>query len=1174
MRINRLELLRYGHFTDRILELPAGDPDIHIVFGPNEAGKSTALMALEDLLFGVPRTSALNFVHDYQAMRLGAEIHAGGETLNFRRRKGNKDTVLTPDDVPMPGGDGTLATYLAGANRDFFVRMFFLDHNRLREGGQEILAARDDVGQALFSAGAGLEGLRESLHAMNEQASALWAPRKAAHRLYYQAEEQLKAADAELRAHTVTERDWMQHKRTREAADADFSAIETEIHRGEKALRKLNRIRRVYRDIAHHQDLQADISALGSITPLPEDAAATLDKAEREDRDSDTRIRTLRSELVAAQEERESLICDDALLLRADDIEQLHERRIRVRAGKADLPERRSELAAAERQLLDLALELGWQDDDIVALMARMPARTDLSRTRALLNQHAEVRSEIDSSARELQEAEERLARIDQQLQALPPPVELTTLQALVRSTRESGDIDSQARAAGREAAQAQLIIDRCLTRLQPAIDAPDAATTLAVPSREAVEHHRELARELSQRLKDCQENGRRAEQERDRLQQARDRLIGEQLLVAPEELARLREQRDSGWSLVKRRHIDGAAFNENQLRAFSRGYPDLPAAYEAAVAAADSAADRRFEHAEETAELSLLSRSLDEEQTTLQACNARAQALRAEEAALQASWQTLWAEAPFEPGPPELMLDWLATRSELIAAVDQRNRSLGQVAALQDQQQAATDRLNKELGRLGMDTEPLRQQPLAVVLQAAADWSGRQEKVADNRTNVIEQLQLAQQDVERKRQQSAAARQRQIDWQTIWQQALSTIGLNAAADPDAMASQIEALDSMRELVLSIRELREERIGRIETYISEFEDSVADLVKAVGADLEKTDAEAAVLTLEGRLKEAERIREALADKGKRIDKLNKDIEQLEGARRDSRGTIQHLKEQAGVDTLDALKAAIGNSDRDRALQEQSALLAKTLEAEGDGFDLAHLQAECADVDLDEIVAEENALNGELQELRERLMDARERRTSARQAFDAIGGDDAAARAAADRQSALASMEEVAARYVRLRTGALLLQWGIERYRREKQAPMLSRAGGLFATLTGNSFSALKLEFDDQDAAHLAGVRPDGSTVGVDGMSTGTADQLYMALRVAAIEDYVARSGPLPFVADDLFINFDDDRAAAGFAVLGELARSCQVIFFTHHVHLLEIAKSTLADGISAIHLVE
>ena len=54
MRVRRLDLLRYGHFTDRSFELPAGDVDLHIVFGPNEAGKSTALAAIEDLLFGVP----------------------------------------------------------------------------------------------------------------------------------------------------------------------------------------------------------------------------------------------------------------------------------------------------------------------------------------------------------------------------------------------------------------------------------------------------------------------------------------------------------------------------------------------------------------------------------------------------------------------------------------------------------------------------------------------------------------------------------------------------------------------------------------------------------------------------------------------------------------------------------------------------------------------------------------------------------------------------------------------------------------------------------------------------------------------------------------------------------------------------------------------------------------
>jgi uncharacterized protein YhaN len=149
---------------------------------------------------------------------------------------------------------------------------------------------------------------------------------------------------------------------------------------------------------------------------------------------------------------------------------------------------------------------------------------------------------------------------------------------------------------------------------------------------------------------------------------------------------------------------------------------------------------------------------------------------------------------------------------------------------------------------------------------------------------------------------------------------------------------------------------------------------------------------------------------------------------------------------------------------------------------------------------------------------------------------------------------------------------VLLQWAIDRYRREKQAPMLKRAGKLFAILTCGSFRTLQLEFDEDDNAQLAGIRQDGRRVPVAGMSTGTADQLYLALRVAAIEDYLDHAEPMPFIADDLFINFDDKRAAAGFRVLGELAKKTQVLFFTHHEHLLEVAQNALSVPITAVTL--
>lgn len=73
---------------------------------------------------------------------------------------------------------------------------------------------------------------------------------------------------------------------------------------------------------------------------------------------------------------------------------------------------------------------------------------------------------------------------------------------------------------------------------------------------------------------------------------------------------------------------------------------------------------------------------------------------------------------------------------------------------------------------------------------------------------------------------------------------------------------------------------------------------------------------------------------------------------------------------------------------------------------------------------------------------------------------------------------------------------------------------------------------------------------------------------------AAVEDYLDRAEPLAFVANDPSINFDDERAQAGFLVLGELAKKTQVLFFTHHQHLIDVAKSVLGNSVSQISLPE
>ena len=80
------------------------------------------------------------------------------------------------------------------------------------------------------------------------------------------------------------------------------------------------------------------------------------------------------------------------------------------------------------------------------------------------------------------------------------------------------------------------------------------------------------------------------------------------------------------------------------------------------------------------------------------------------------------------------------------------------------------------------------------------------------------------------------------------------------------------------------------------------------------------------------------------------------------------------------------------------------------------------------------------------------------------------------------------------------------------------------------------------------------------------MSEGTRDQLYLALRLATLERYLAHAEPLPFVVDDVLVNFDDDRSRATLEVLAELSGKTQVILFTHHARLRDLAAGLDADG--------
>ena len=163
------------------------------------------------------------------------------------------------------------------------------------------------------------------------------------------------------------------------------------------------------------------------------------------------------------------------------------------------------------------------------------------------------------------------------------------------------------------------------------------------------------------------------------------------------------------------------------------------------------------------------------------------------------------------------------------------------------------------------------------------------------------------------------------------------------------------------------------------------------------------------------------------------------------------------------------------------------------------------------------------------------------------------------------------MAAAAERYIRVATAARLLRWSIDQYRDKKQGPMLARAETLFSQLTLGSFQRLILDYEQQPPS-LEGRRADGRLVGIASLSDGTRDQLYLALRLAALELHLEQAHPMPFIADDLFINFDDARSEAGIRALAELSEKTQVLFFSHHDHLAERVRNVLGVEVNIVSL--
>lgn len=399
------------------------------------------------------------------------------------------------------------------------------------------------------------------------------------------------------------------------------------------------------------------------------------------------------------------------------------------------------------------------------------------------------------------------------------------------------------------------------------------------------------------------------------------------------------------------------------------------------------------------------------------------------------------------------------------------------------------------------------------------------------------------------------------------WGDAVASLGLRSDSTRDEAFAVLDATTELCRQLDKAEGLRG-RIDGIRRDSSLFACDVAALCRVHLPEAEGFPPAEAAQRL---LSSFEKAQSDRATKGRleaELAKLEKEKTHWNERKDDAAARLKALFVAAGAADLVALEQSEKRAQAQGALKEEIRTVEEQLAVSGDGASLSVLEAEAAGADLDQARARLRDLERDLEEVSELIDEAKDNVYRRKHGVESMEQTDTA-EASAVLEHRVAILKRHVHRYVRVRLAASILEREIERYRRENQGPILSRAGEFFPRLTLGRYSGLRVGLDDDGDAVLECMRSDGTSVRVEGLSEATRDGLYLALRLASLERYADANEPMPLILDDVLIQFDDDRARAALEVLGEVARTTQVLFFTHHARLVELARAALgADRLS------
>lgn len=573
MKILKLNLTAFGPFSNAQLDLSGGNQGLHVIYGPNEAGKSSSLRAITDLLYGIHSRTPDNFIHPYPRLRIGAQLqHSDGNVLEIVRRKANKNSLFSGDDS-TPLDEAELARFMGDVDRELFHMMFGIDHERLRRGGEEIVQGDGRIGELLFAAGAGLVDLQAVQTRLHDEMDLLLKATGRSGTIATDIKE-FQEGRSSVKQAQVSVETWKRHDDNLRTANARKDELDESIGKDRSEQNRLTRIRDAISSIGKWKKATEDLTQLSDTPLLADDFDKTSNKilidlrtAEQQKTDAEASIKKLDSELAG-------LIVSEQLLQESDATESLRDRLGGYRKAMSDRPKLETSRELAESEAKEILRELGRTPDLSTIEDLRLPTDKTV-RIQNLGNQQEGLVERVQSTRRECEKVRSEIARIEGKLVGIQIPKAAGSLRSTVSEIQTEGDLEAQLNSASNEVSELQESATVALSQLGLWTGILEEVEKLAAPTLATIEQYAEEFKDQDGKIKSLRDRLKEKASEKEQLEAQLKQLELGQRVPTDEELENSRQRREQGWQLVLNALNKGAE-NDVDVQSFVQGFSPL----------------------------------------------------------------------------------------------------------------------------------------------------------------------------------------------------------------------------------------------------------------------------------------------------------------------------------------------------------------------------------------------------------------------------------------------------------------------------------------------------------------------------------------------------------------------------------------------------------------------